>query len=300
MENVINLGIPHVGEKIFENIHTEGLLKCLTVSKTWETLIENVLAKRWQGKIFEAAEQGHAKLVELLLKRSTDLENELNDKKGIGKAPFAVACQNGHREAVELLLSASFDVNIDLNATRYYGCAPCTGFMLACARGHKNVVELLLNQPEGKIDFNAADNVEGRTAFMLAIIQGHKNVVKLILEHQDKKIDLNAKDHQGRTAFMLACEFERTQYVQLMMDYTEIDLNATDRYGHSAFMIACLYGNTDAVKLILDCKNVKIDLDETDDIGRTAYMLAYPYVQHLNRHHYELIRDLIRKHQRQK
>ena len=48
MEKVINLGIPHVSEQIFESIETEGLIECRKVSQTWKVLAENVLIKRWR------------------------------------------------------------------------------------------------------------------------------------------------------------------------------------------------------------------------------------------------------------
>ena len=69
MEKVINLGIPHVAEQIFESIETDGLIECLKVSETWKVLAENVLIKRWKGKIFEACKNGETKVVQLLLER---------------------------------------------------------------------------------------------------------------------------------------------------------------------------------------------------------------------------------------
>ena len=48
MDKVINLGIPHVGEKIFESIETDDLIKYLMVSETWRELAENVMLKRWK------------------------------------------------------------------------------------------------------------------------------------------------------------------------------------------------------------------------------------------------------------
>ena len=55
MDKVINLGIPHVGELIFESIDTPGLIKCLEVSETWKVLAEGVREQidypvsRWEG-----------------------------------------------------------------------------------------------------------------------------------------------------------------------------------------------------------------------------------------------------------
>ena len=54
MDKVINPGIPHVGEQVFESLETDDLIQCLEVSQTWKFLAENVLLQRWKGKMFEA------------------------------------------------------------------------------------------------------------------------------------------------------------------------------------------------------------------------------------------------------
>ena len=77
MEKIINLDIPHVGEHIFASINTPDLVKFLEVSETWKALAENVLLKRWKGKMFEACEKGETKVVQLLLENLTSEENEI-------------------------------------------------------------------------------------------------------------------------------------------------------------------------------------------------------------------------------
>ena len=62
MDKIINLGIPHVAEQIFESIETQELIECLKVSETWKVLAENVLIKRWKGKMFEACKMAKQKL----------------------------------------------------------------------------------------------------------------------------------------------------------------------------------------------------------------------------------------------
>ena len=63
MENVINLGIPHVGEQIFESIENEDtLVQCLSVSQVWKSFAEDVLFKRHEGELFEACEKGKAEI----------------------------------------------------------------------------------------------------------------------------------------------------------------------------------------------------------------------------------------------
>ena len=51
MDKVINLGIPHVAELIFESLDTLGLIKCMEVSETWTVLARSVLVKRPEGVI---------------------------------------------------------------------------------------------------------------------------------------------------------------------------------------------------------------------------------------------------------
>ena len=72
MDKVINLGIPHVGEQILENIETDGLIQFCLVSQTWIVLAENVLLKRWRNRFFEACESGKTKIVQLLLELLDD------------------------------------------------------------------------------------------------------------------------------------------------------------------------------------------------------------------------------------
>ena len=52
LNKVINLGMPHVGEQIFESIDTPGLINCMEVSETWRELAGNVLIKRSKGILY--------------------------------------------------------------------------------------------------------------------------------------------------------------------------------------------------------------------------------------------------------
>ena len=67
LNKIINHGMPHIGEQIFESIDTPGLIKCLDVSETWKELAKNVLIKRWKGKMLKACKNGETKVVQLLL-----------------------------------------------------------------------------------------------------------------------------------------------------------------------------------------------------------------------------------------
>ena len=82
MEKVINLRLPHIGEQIFENIDTDGLIQLLEVSTTWKILAENVLLKRWKGKIMEACTNQRTEIVKLLLDRCQSIWRSGNIRRG--------------------------------------------------------------------------------------------------------------------------------------------------------------------------------------------------------------------------
>ena len=101
MDKVINLGIPHVGELIFESIDTPELIECALVSDTWKILAENVVLKRWKGRLCEACENGNAKIVKLLLdNKNADFHNQTIAR----WSEFMWACHNEHNDA-----EANFD-----------------------------------------------------------------------------------------------------------------------------------------------------------------------------------------------
>ena len=120
MDKVIDLGIPHVGELIFESIDTPGLIKCLEVSETWKVLAENVLIKRWKGKMFEACKSGETKVVQLLLERCNSEESGLNIKDEEGRTAFMWACYFGHKDIVILLLDLSDSIQLNLHQEMIY------------------------------------------------------------------------------------------------------------------------------------------------------------------------------------
>ena len=270
VDKVINLGIPHVGELIFESIDTSVLIQYFLVTKTWKVLAENVLIKRWKGKMFQACKNGETKVVELLLERCNSEESGLNTKDTNGWTAFMIACFYGPKNVVQLLLN--YSERIELNARTYLGGS--NAFMMACNNGHTDVVKLLLDHTE-RIELNARDDYE-ETAFMLACQSGHKDVVKLLMDNSDRNIEFNARDNGSMTAFMWVCHDGHKDIVKLLLDNSDrsIELNARDNEGTTAFIWACYNDHKDVVKLILDNSYRNIELNARDIEGWTAFMWA--------------------------
>ena len=84
MDTIINFGIPHVGEQIFESLGEDDLIQCMEVSQTWQALAKPAILPflpKWKGKMFEACEAGKTWIVELLLENYNCEESGLNVKK---------------------------------------------------------------------------------------------------------------------------------------------------------------------------------------------------------------------------
>ena len=70
-----------------------------------------------------------------------------------GNTGFQYACKSGHDELVELMIKKSVELNIDLIAKDRHGK---NGYHYACESGHVKIVELLMNKIEGTPILNLA------------------------------------------------------------------------------------------------------------------------------------------------
>jgi len=217
LDNVINLRMPHIGEQIFTSLETDNLIQCLQVSYAWKVLAENVLLKKWKGKMFDACANGKSRVVKLLLENYNSEDSGLNDKGRSGCrgwTPFMIACANGHKKVVELLLKQSID-SIDVNEKDEFRNTP---FLMACQNGQIEVVQLLLNQPIGSIDLNVKD-WNWQTPLMFASWQGHKDVVKILLDQEG--IELDEEDIFGNTALKYAYENGHNDVARLLLEHSK-------------------------------------------------------------------------------
>ena len=179
MDQIINLGIPHVGEHIFQSIATVKLLEFLSVSQAWKVLAENVLFQRWKDSLRQVSIVG-------MRLEMTDIVDVLLRNPGTqskGGTVFYWACSTRQVDIVKILLnrSAANKKSITLNARDVLGQ---TAFMKACQNGHMDIVQSLINHcyVYWNIKINAVDNL-GNTAINLARRNGKQDIVKLLIEH---------------------------------------------------------------------------------------------------------------------
>ncbi len=142
-----------------------------------------------------AAENGHASVVEVLLKAEANV-NAVDSK---GFTPLHVAAENGHASVVEVLLKAKANVNA-------VGSEGWTPLHVAAENGHASVVEVLL---KAEANVNAV-GIEGCTPLHFAAGNGHVDIVNLLLE---KGANVNAVDRYGKTPLDYAEGYAKNQDV---------------------------------------------------------------------------------------
>ena len=73
---VVNIGIPHVGEQIFQHLNADDLIQCMKVSKVWHVLAEKVFLR--SDPLLEAARAGRKDIIKFVLENYYREELGLN------------------------------------------------------------------------------------------------------------------------------------------------------------------------------------------------------------------------------
>ena len=188
--------------------------------------------------LIKAAEEGHKKLVEILLDYGANwfLAN-IYPQDSDGNTTLMWATEEGHKDVVEMLLNKGAAVN----AQNKYGN---TALMWAAYNGNKELVKLLLGKGS---NINAQDKF-GRTALYYAMKKSQKETVKMLL---DSGADINTKDEKGCTLLIWATNNDLKEIVVFLLD-KDADVNAQDKDGWTALLWAALKGYKDVVKMLLD------------------------------------------------
>ena len=120
-------------------------------------------------------------MIDLFMETLVNSKIDLNIKDNYGYTPFHNACQNGHVKLAEMLMKKSIELDIDLNGKifdpAYDGWTP---FHLACFFGKTDIVKIMIDNSESlKLDLTAKDKNK-QTGFQLAQRNKQQRVVLLL------------------------------------------------------------------------------------------------------------------------
>ena len=285
MNEIINLGIPHIGENIFKNCSDQDLIEFRHVSTTWRELSENVLVKRWRDRLIEATcSCGFCFDVKDcscgFCSNDCSCDCCSNEEQLFICSTIHNLCLQPN-EVIQILFDHPGGNDINWNAKDQYGN---TIFMSACHTGNIDTVKIMVKSAQNKnIDLNAR-NVAGGTAFMLACAEGHTNVVEMLLKCAlEKDIDLNAScvsSASELTAYMAACKNGHADVVKLLLDHSQTDFieidNISSDEGLTGLVYACKNGHTEVVKYILHASRTRRRVYYLSKTKRLYYDIDQP------------------------
>ena len=118
----------------------------------------------------------------------------------IYKADIHRAAKSGDHDSVEAYIHNGDDINkLDEKG--------CTALYYACENGHYEVASTLMNKN--------ANAVLGELPLLAAIRKNHRYCIKVLLRHQ---VDVNATSVDGKSAFHIACEMNKTGIAELLLE----------------------------------------------------------------------------------
>ncbi|XP_067676259.1 protein fem-1 homolog C-like [Haliotis asinina] len=153
--------------------------------------------------VMAAAEHGHRKMVELLVKHGANLL--LSDIRG--NNILHCACTAGHFDIVKYLLSLN---SVDINSR---GMEKRTPVMVAGQHGHRKVVELLVKHGANLL----LSDIRGNNILHCACTAGHFDIVKYLLSLNS--VDINSRGMEKRTPVMVAGQHGHKKVVELLVKH---------------------------------------------------------------------------------
>jgi len=182
-----------------------------------------------------AAENGHKKMVELLVGAGADVNAKTESR---AATPLVCAANRGYPAVAEVLLTQGANPNLKDNALG-------SPLHYAVQNSSTNLVAILLAHGA---EVNAT-NDSGQTPLLLAAGDraGRMDLVTLLL---DNKADVNARMPNGATALHFAAGRHRSEMVKLFLSHGA-EINARDAGGETALIYAAQEGAKASADVLL-------------------------------------------------
>ena len=199
-----------------------------------------ISAGEYDRKLHDAAKDGDAELVKLLIDAGTDV-NKANANEW---TPLCTAAANGRTDCVKLLINAGADVNKADEDSE-------TPLFTAAANGHAECMKLLI---AAGADVNKVDK-EGWTPLCMAAWKGRTECVKLLI---NAGADVNKADKAGWTPLYWAAYNGQTECVKLLIN-AGADVNKADKLsGYTPLYMAEEEGHTECAELLRAAGNTHV------------------------------------------
>lgn len=193
----------------------------------------NEFSNKDQTALMLAAEIGHEKLFNLLIKKRADIHT--TNRRCATVLMYAI--KGGSEAIMDTLVTMGADINVRNSIGE-------TALTHAIGWHRVEMVRLLLAL---RVNVNTADHL-GKTPLMEAASRGEAEIFRLLF---DAGADIFSVDHSGQTVLMHAVSGGKVSVVKKLLDVTR-NINAVDRYGETALMQAAKYNKLDILQLLLE------------------------------------------------
>ncbi|KAL5509390.1 hypothetical protein EMCRGX_G004757 [Ephydatia muelleri] len=226
----------------------------------------NVQNKKKSTALMIASYQGYINMVEALIAAGANVNLQ-----NCGQCTaLHLASTSEKMEIVKFLCSSGADLNLQCDVTGF------TPLHIASLNGNVNIVRTLI---AANANVNSKSFANGWTPLMPAVCSGYNDIV---LDLCTANADVNVEDNFGKTALAYATMKERSNVVQVLIQFGANINHQLQPEGWTPLMLAAQNGNLEITQLL--CSQPDIQLDAIDNFGYTAIDIA-------KSHHHNLVHE---------
>jgi ankyrin repeat protein len=213
----------------------EGKSNCLTTLLDLIPDKKDAVDEQGLTPLHYAAQRGHKKSIEVLIKVHADKEAIDKD----GDTPLHGAAMMGHQECIETLI---IDYKVNKEAINKGGATP---LHVAALMGHKECIEALVNLKANK----EATDKKKRTPLHLATLRGHTECIKtlIIKFNADKEV----VDEAGCTPLHIAALMGYRECIKSLIELGA-DKEVVNEKGHTPLQVAALVGHKECIETLVE------------------------------------------------